>query len=382
MNISHFIVVTSTILIITGCSQSRKITYSSSSSAPEPGFMDPATVPLSDDNNNIFVIPDLNVAVKYSSDFSFAGKNIQEEVSLIYKPQKGNSDDTYNFNIRYPAYGTKHMFDLRLANDLTQVMSGLTPTDGMYRLCKLLENPAHYLNAIVTSCSELASTVPGVEFLYAEKSTKEEYLIRWIAIRRTQHSSRPAIMIDTPLNDLHIPVTDEADIVRTKLQELHFETLQTDNLRLSLFHDIIDSMEKVRMPELACGGTGRCGVNMDPEALFVTRLLGNDPGKVPTKDPAFLIEGTANQKVKAIEIYSSCDKATYRLKNFKPSSGHWEYRVDAKLGNLCSGPNEFIIRAFSSSGTMLTPFLIDEEPIHITSEISTEAPSAPVPSWF
>jgi hypothetical protein len=86
------------------------------------------------------------------------------------------------------------------------------------------------------------------------------------------------------------------------------------------------------------------------------------------KDSSFIIIGTAKKSVEAIDVYSSCDDENYRLKNFRRDSGQWRYNVSNKIGNLCNGTNQYIIRAFSASGAGLSSFLLDAETINLTSE--------------
>lgn len=58
------------------------------------------------------------------------------------------------------------------------------------------------------------------------------------------------------------------------------------------------------------------------------------------------LSGEVGSGVLAIEIWSSCDQDTHRLKSFKPNDVAFVYKVSNALGNLCRGNNEYSVRAF------------------------------------
>ncbi len=63
------------------------------------------------------------------------------------------------------------------------------------------------------------------------------------------------------------------------------------------------------------------------------------------------LSGLTGSGITAVEIWSSCDDDTYRIKKFKPGDSNFTYRISPSLGNVCRGQNDFIVKTYGGSGT-------------------------------
>lgn len=72
-------------------------------------------------------------------------------------------------------------------------------------------------------------------------------------------------------------------------------------------------------------------------------------GRAAEDSRSIELTGKAGSGVTAVEIWSSCDDDTHRIKSFKAGQQTFTYNISPALGNVCRGSNDYFVRAIGKA---------------------------------
>lgn len=89
---------------------------------------------------------------------------------------------------------------------------------------------------------------------------------------------------------------------------------------------------------------------LTPDEILQSLTFESLDNRSPTDSRTIELRGTVGPGVTAIDVWSSCDDDTYRIKGFRAGDDAFVYNVSPALGNLCRGENDFVVKTYGKRG--------------------------------